>query len=560
MAVQFSAFGATDMKNRYCITALVVLLAAGVASMRQAARFRNQPTAQNFISPVPMNPEIREALKAKGKAFRLPNFPASVNRGRKFNPGGATIPPLITATQQKVLVLFVDFTTPPPGGTTARLPLGYFDDMLFGTIYDPPEYAPYAGHPTDRTLRNYYQQVSYGAVDVVTLNMPSALGWKSAGQPYDYYCKADGIHDNGFGPYPRNAQGMVVDAIKAADAAVDFSVYAIDGEVPNLFVVFAGTGAEWSGDPSVIWSHSWAVSAGTDHPSGYLADGVIINNYAVMPEVGGDLTGVTGVPSWKGPFPPTVGVYAHEYGHVLGLPDQYDYGYESEGTGMYSLMAGGSWNYSPKSIIFSGNSPAHLDAWSKYRLGFVNPPEALGAITLRDAERYADVVKVTAPNSGGKEYFLLENRQPIGFDEGLTRVLRNASGQLYLAELRGLAIYHVDDTVLTRTYWRPNEAENWKEWRSEGWRKAPNGETHYGISLIQADGRWDLEHGANQGDPGDLYPGALGVTYFTSYTTPNSSSYYFWPGLVPKFGYTGVSITGISESLKVVTAHVGFDR
>jgi len=41
-----------------------------------------------------------------------------------------------------VIVLFVDFTTPPPGGPAARLDLGaYFDPMLFETVYDPPEYA-----------------------------------------------------------------------------------------------------------------------------------------------------------------------------------------------------------------------------------------------------------------------------------------------------------------------------------------------------------------------------------------------------------------------------------
>ena len=55
----------------------------------------------------------------------------------------------------------------------------------------------------------------------------------------------------GWGAYPNNAQGLVVDAVKAVDGVVDFSDYAVDGEVPNLFVVHAGTGAEWNGDPSL---------------------------------------------------------------------------------------------------------------------------------------------------------------------------------------------------------------------------------------------------------------------------------------------------------------------
>ena len=54
------------------------------------------------------------------------------------------------------------------------------------------------------------------------------------------------------GPYPENAQGLVVDAVKAADAqGVDFSQYTEDGVV-DIFVVHAGTGAEWSADPNVI--------------------------------------------------------------------------------------------------------------------------------------------------------------------------------------------------------------------------------------------------------------------------------------------------------------------
>ena len=542
------------MRVRTVFILLVSTVLALVATVALDTSTATSAGGRGF-SAVPLRPAAAAALKAQGRTLRFP-FPNAINQGRKFAPGGDLVGPLNTASRQRVLVLFVDFTTPPPGGPASRLDLKiYFDSMLFGTKYDAPEFrASGVAYPTDRTLFNYYKAVSYGQVDVVTLNLPSRLGWASSGHPYDYYCKADGIHDYGWGGYPYNVQGLVVDAIKAVDGLVDFSQYAIDGEVPNLFVVHAGTGAEWNSDPSIIWSHSWSLDAYTPLSDGFWADGVKINSYAMMPEVGGDLTGVFG---GSGPYPPTVGVYAHEYGHVLGLPDQYDYGYESEGTSIYSLMAGGSWNQWPGSdAVFSGNSPSFLDAWSRYRLGFVVPTEITStqSVILPPAEIAPVVYKMVVPYSGGKEYFLFENRQQIGFDQGLNVYRDTIAGR----DVRGLAIYHIDDVVLSRNYWRPNEAENWKEFRSEGWKPAANGESHYGISILQADGLWDLEHGLFTRFRSDLYPGTGGVTSFGSFTSPNSTSYYFWGGSAPKFGYSGVTATEISEARGTIRARLGF--
>ncbi len=535
------------MSFRWLSIVLVALLMIGLLMPVTAAAAAGE---ERGFSAVPLHPDAVVALKAQGKKIRT-IFPNSVNQGKKFNPGGGAVGQLTTDPTQKVLVIFVEFTTPPPGGPASRLNLTTYDDLLFGTVYDPPEYAAYAGHPTDRTLKNYYQAVSYGAVDVVTLNLPSTMGWTNVGHPYDYYCKADGIHDNGFGPYPNNAPGMIVDALTLLDSSIDFTQYAQNGEVPNLFVVFAGTGAEWSGAYDLIWSHSWSLSSGSGAP--YIThDGIRIDSYAVMPEVGGDLTGYLGAVT--GPYPPTVGVFAHEYGHVLGVPDQYDYGYESDGTSIFSLMSGGSWNRYPNYSIFSGNSPAFLDAWSRYRLGFVNPIEVTAATlgTLPPAETDSTVYRMTVPFSGGKEYFLFENRQQVGFDQGLLR---------FGATVHGLAIYHVDDVVLSRNYWRPDEAENWKEFRSEGAKKAWTGETHYGISIIQADDRWDLEKYVYTlaGFRNDLYPGPLGVTSFGNNTLPNSSSYYFWGGSDPKFGYSGVTVRNITEAGGTITADFSFE-
>jgi immune inhibitor A len=545
----------------------------GVSAVVLAPATRVLEAAQSCDGPrqfsaAPLSPYALRELRRQGKEVRDP-APLSTNRGRKFSPSGETIGPLSIDPVQKVLVICVEFTTDPPGGPEERLDPSYFDDLLFGSNYDPPEYAPYPRHPTDRTLKNYYQEVSYGKVDIVTADLPSAIGWAQAGNRYDSYCRPDGIHDNGFGPFPENSQGLVMDAIRAVDPVVDFSQYAVDGEVPYIFVVHAGVGAEFSGDPSLIWSHEWLLSDETGQ-DGCWADGVKIDLYVMVPELNGDPNGYAFSPP-VGPYPPTVGVIVHEFGHLLGLPDEYDYGYESDGTGFYSPMARGNWGMwypnpkFPDYLMFLGNSPTHFDAWSKCRLGFVTPcavdPGAPLPVILEPVERSPAVYRMDVPGSGGKEYFLLENRQPIGFDQGLIFITGPIDPLHPQPGPHGLAIWHIDDTVLTRNYWRPNEAQNWKEFRSEGWKRAWTGESHYGISLIQADDQWHLEHTAYAGgDPCDLYPGALGATRFSSDTRPNSSSYYFWPGSEPRYGWSGATVARIAETDGVITAELSFDR
>ena len=185
-----------------------------------------------------------------------------------------------------------------------------------------------------------------------------------------------------------------------------------------------------------------------------------------------------------------------------------------------------------------------------YRLGFVDPivvtPGELTSAVLPAIETEPVVYRIDVPYSGGVESFLLENRQQIGFDEGLAIASDDA---------HGLLVYHIDDTVLNRNYSRQNEAENWKEYRWLNWKKAWNGERHYGISLIQADDLWGLEKGLYTFSSGsDAYPGAFGVTSLSDDTFPNTTSYYFWAGSRPPFGYTHISISGISETGGVIQA------
>jgi immune inhibitor A len=514
----------------------------------------NSTQSRTHLAPafMPLNPEVVASYKQQN----LP-VPAAMTEARFVGREAVTInrisrEPLSPGDTVKAIVLLEGFTDNPPGGPTTRFRSTVWDSMLFRDAYVR------GGVDTTviRTLKRYFDTVSYGQIDVATIDLPSSIGWVYAPNNYVYYCEPDGIHDNGFGPYPRNVQRLVMDAVLAANPLVDFSKYAVSGIVQNLFVVHAGSGAEWSGGPTLIWSHAWSIATndgwGTVPPALYV-DGVRITDYSMEPEAGGDTVGEVG-PAMT-PLLPTVGVYAHEFAHILGLPDEYDYGYESEGTGRVSLMAGGSWNRVPD--IYpncAGNSPAHPSAWGTTHLGFVTPIQVTTTttgITIPPIEntQVGAVYKLVYPGTSGKEYWLFENRQQIGFDQGLVRMTSSA---------HGLCIYHVDQNVLDRTFWRPNEAECVSGGVYQGQTNCNcaalpvnpyNGEKWYGISLEQADGLYQLELGTSAGYWQDFYSSASGKTTFNGASVPNSSSYYSHLGCAGLAAATNVTEVGQNITL-----------
>jgi hypothetical protein len=108
-----------------------------------------------------------------------------------------------------------------------------------------------------------------------------------------------------------------------------------------------------------------------------------------------------------------------------------------------------------------------------------------------------------SPSEGG-EYYLIENRQRIGFDAGLPGY--------------GLAVWHVDESKATI-----NNSDNSQECIGT---TDCNG-NNYRVALVQADGEWNLErnNGAWGGDQGDLFPGSSGNTSLDGNTTPDSDWY-----------------------------------
>ncbi len=382
--------------------------------------------------------------------------------------------------------------------TTGTFTVQDFQNLLFDN------------NPTG-TLTEYYNEISYGQFQVTG----TVYGWFTADQGQAYYASDNnGLNAN----YPQNAKGFVRNIVEKADPTVDFSLYDNDGPdgVPNsgdddgyvdaVGIVCAGPGPDWYPGNNNIWPHMSNLGSNeyvTNDPS---ANGgnIIVSTFFICPEEAGGGSG------W-GVIRP-LGVFAHEFGHVLGLPDLYDIDGSSNGIGEWGLMASGSWGGDGA----HAETPSHMTAWSKMKLGWLNPSvvtQNVSGLTVRQSETNPEAYLVWEDGYQWSRYFLFENRQKVGFDTYL-------NGD-------GLIIYHVDENQ----QWGP-----FAWWGGSGNRN----ELHKLVDVEEADGRADLDNKTNRGDAGDLFPGTSNNRAFTDLSSPNSKDY---DGLT-----TGVEIKNISNS------------
>lgn len=139
-----------------------------------------------------------------------------------------------------------------------------------------------------------------------------------------------------------------------------------DGYIDHYQALHAGGGAE-AGVPNAIWSHRWYVQLTPIGTGGPTVDGSVV-------PFGG--TQIGGSDYWVGDYTTepengAVGVFAHEFGHDLGLPDLYNTGSGPENsTGFWTLMSSGSWTSENPDYI--GTKPTHMGAWEKFQLGWLN--------------------------------------------------------------------------------------------------------------------------------------------------------------------------------------------
>jgi immune inhibitor A len=266
----------------------------------------------------------------------------------------------------RVLVLLIEYPDFPHNSIQPSETDMYYQDyskehyheMIFG---DAEGY--YEGPNGEKliSVKKYYEEQSGGSYSIAG----EVAGWYMAKYPASYY--------GGNVPAPdgndANPRALVKEALEAVakDLSVDLSKYDLedrydldgdgnyrepDGLIDHLMIVHSSVGEEAGGGQlggDAIWSHRWN-----------------LERVFKLPDT------TSSVPYWGGqlgaydytiePADGAAGVFAHEYGHDLGLPDEYDTLYSGKGepVSYWSIMSSGSW-----AGKIPGTEPTGFSAWAK---------------------------------------------------------------------------------------------------------------------------------------------------------------------------------------------------
>lgn len=275
-------------------------------------------------------------------------------------------------------------------------------------------------------------------------------------------------------------QNAAMAAIGAIEEEFDFSDKAL-----HIVTVFAGYGqliAQGTAGKGHI--RGFTSSTGVKTPGG-----VMLNRYTVQPEL------------YSPDIPYGIGTICHELGHsVFNLPDLYfEKAMGADNT--YTLMANGNngrrYDHADKNKPYddpyaqcTGHVPTHLDPWCKMQCGFVTPEIVsdwdgmVNSISDMGTDSAYNVVKVQS-KANPKQYFLIENRQLIGFDKGLERVNIMAKYPYHNLFAGGILIWHIDENV--RYSKHNNEAQMHQFISVE--RSNSSSENDYLWAYINQDGR-----------------------------------------------------------------------
>jgi M6 family metalloprotease-like protein len=226
-----------------------------------------------------------------------------------------------TAGTMNNLVIYIRFNNEP-------------DFVVQRTVYES-KFNSLAG----LSLRNYYKEVSYSKLDLVSFSFPGGgtlnLCYtdphpRSYYQPYNVSTNLSGYGDS---ERAGREHELLANAIEWATSnyalpdSVNFDINN-DGIFDNVCFIIRGTPDGWS---SLLWPHRWVLYTQTVKINGLKVYGYTLQMESV-----------------------SVGTLSHEMFHALGAPDLYHYDNSDSPVGPWDIMATGS---------------CHPGAWMKYKYG-----------------------------------------------------------------------------------------------------------------------------------------------------------------------------------------------
>ncbi len=386
----------------------------------------------------------------------------------------------------RVLVLLIQPSDVAPSSDRS-VDVEYFRDMVFG------DDATGEGAYPHESIAAWLARESFGAFRITG----EVVGWIPAAQTREYYAtkSQNGFNgEHGLGAIRSLASSLtiryggssalVAEALRYAEttAAVDLDTYDGDGDgtVDAVIVAVAGQNGENSSEILDLWSHQF--EGDFDLLSGSRrARYIVVSERFAWPSRGRN-------------FPSGIGVWLHEFGHILGLPDLYTGDGNGVGVGHFSPMGYGLYRqdgelddptWGPDVL------PMGADPWMLVDLAWVEPRQVTDndcAIELTPLDRSPDILEIPLNDGDASERYLVAWTR----NTGSRRTLGTS----------GLLVMHVDDNleapiVSGKCIPKPGSASC--------------ADSHYWLSVEQADGRFDLENGFAAADPNDLW--TLGVGF-----------------------------------------------
>ena len=354
----------------------------------------------------PITAERNEQLVKRATARRSPLQAGAKRAARIGHPSDKSV----FQGTKKALVILAEFKNKVFQEFDS---IGHYKEMVNGINY--------TSEKAIGSVRDYFRAQSGGQFDIDF----DVVGPYTMKNNYSYYGKNDAYGND------RKAGEMIVEACLAAhDDGIDFSQYDWngDGEVDQVFVLYAGKGEADGGSTSTIWPHMYYLKD-SDYGKALKLDGVKVNTYACSAELNGS-------GSNSG-----IGTFCHEFSHCMGFADLYDTGYGGWfGMNQYDLMDMGSYNG-------EGFIPAGYSAYEKNECGWV---------TLHDMTDIKETVSVDgmkAQSEGGDAYII---KNKMNEEEAYIVEYRKNTGWDSCLPDEGVMISHVDYDPAIWEYNVPN--------------------------------------------------------------------------------------------------------